>query len=79
MVKNLLANAGDTGDGVLIPGSGNPLEEEKATHSSILAWRIPRTEEPGSAFIKCMVTTKGRQINIVKLVRNQTIQYFRIA
>ena len=79
MVKNLPANAGDTGDGVLIPGSGNPLEEEKATHSSILAWRIPRTEEPGSAFIKCMVPTKGRQINIVKLVRNRTIQYFRIA
>ena len=25
----------------------NPLEKEMATHSSILAWRIPRTEEPG--------------------------------
>ena len=24
-----------------------PLEEGMATHSSILAWRIPRTEEPG--------------------------------
>ena len=24
-----------------------PLEEELATHSSILAWKIPRTEEPG--------------------------------
>ena len=24
-----------------------PLEEEKATHSSILAWKIPWTEEPG--------------------------------
>ena len=24
-----------------------PLEKEMATHSSILAWRIPRTEEPG--------------------------------
>ena len=24
-----------------------PLEEEMATHSSILAWKIPRTEEPG--------------------------------
>ena len=24
----------------------NPLEEDMATHSSILAWRIPRTEEP---------------------------------
>ena len=26
----------------------DPLEEEMATHSSILAWRIPETEEPGS-------------------------------
>ena len=25
----------------------DPLEEEMATHSSILAWKIPRTEEPG--------------------------------
>ena len=28
------------------PGQDNPLEEEIATHSSILAWRIPGTEEP---------------------------------
>ena len=29
-------------------GQEDPLEEGMATHSSILAWRIPRTEEPGS-------------------------------
>ena len=28
-------------------GRGDLLEEGMATHSSILAWRIPRTEEPG--------------------------------
>ena len=28
-------------------GQEDPLEEEMATHSSILAWRIPQTEEPG--------------------------------
>ena len=28
-------------------GWGDPLEEGMATHSSILAWRIPWTEEPG--------------------------------
>ena len=38
VVKNPPANAGDTG---LIPGLGEPLEEGMATHSSILAWRIP--------------------------------------
>ena len=31
----------------LIPGSGRPLEEEKAPYSSILAWKTPRAEEPG--------------------------------
>ena len=46
MVKNLSANAGDIQDADLIPGS-DPLEEGMATHSSILAWRIPWTEEPG--------------------------------
>ena len=29
------------------PGGEDPLEEGMATHSGILAWRIPRTEEPG--------------------------------
>ena len=34
---------------MLVPslGSEDPMEEGMATHSSILAWRIPRTEEPG--------------------------------
>ena len=31
----------------LIPGSGRSLEKETATDSSVLAWRIPWTEEPG--------------------------------
>ena len=43
-VKNPPANAGDIG---LIPGSGDPLEKERTTHSSILAWELPWTEEPG--------------------------------
>ena len=29
------------------PGQEDPLEEGTSTHSSILAWRIPWTEEPG--------------------------------
>ena len=28
-------------------GQEDPLKKETATHASILAWRIPRTEEPG--------------------------------
>ena len=37
-------NAGVLGS---IPGWEDPLEEGIATHSRILAWRIPWTEEPG--------------------------------
>ena len=47
VVRNLPARAGDGGDMGWIPGLEDPLEEEMATHSSILAWRIPWTEEPG--------------------------------
>ena len=46
MVKNLPANAGDLETQVLSLGWEDPLEEAMETHSSILAWRIPRTEEP---------------------------------
>ena len=45
--KESSCNAGYTGDTGLIPESGRPQEEEMATHSSILAWNIPGTEEPG--------------------------------
>jgi len=44
MVKNPPANAGDP---VRSLGQGDPLEKEMATHSSVLAWRIPGTGEPG--------------------------------
>ena len=41
MVKNPPASAGDAGDMGLIPGFEISLEEEMATHSSILAWKNP--------------------------------------
>ena len=47
MVKNPPANAGNVRDAVQSLGREDPLEEGIATHSSILAWRIPWTEEPG--------------------------------
>ena len=45
--KESACNARDTGDVVWSPGWEDPLEKEMATHSSILAWEIPWTEEPG--------------------------------
>ena len=47
VVKNPPAQAGTTGDGVQSLGRGDSLEEEMATHSSILAWEIQWMEEPG--------------------------------
>ena len=44
MVKNLPAKQEMK---VRALGWGSPLEKEMATHSSILAWEIPCTEEPG--------------------------------
>ena len=46
-VKNPPANAGDARDMGSIPEVGRSLEEEMATCSSILAWEITWTEEPG--------------------------------
>ena len=47
VVKNPTANAGDLRDTSSIPGSGDALEEDMVTHSSILAWRIPWMDNPG--------------------------------
>ena len=44
MVENPPGNAGDPGS---IPSPGRSLEKEMAVHSSIIAWEIPWTEEPG--------------------------------
>ena len=47
VVKNPPARAGDERDLGFIPGSGRSPGEGSATHSSILAWTIAWTEEPG--------------------------------
>ena len=52
-------NAGDPGS---IPGSGRFLEKEMATHSSILAWRIPWTEDPGR--LQSTGVTKSRTLSV---------------
>ena len=46
MVKNPLAMQGLQETWVRSLGREDPLEDDMATHSSILAWRIPWTEEP---------------------------------
>ena len=47
VIKNLPGNAGDAGDVGQSLSREDPLEEEMAIHSSMLAWEIPQTEQPG--------------------------------
>ena len=47
MENNPPANAADIRNANLIPGSGRSPEEGMATHSSILAWKMPWTEQSG--------------------------------
>ena len=48
MVKKSACNAGDLGS---VPGLEDALEKGMATHSSILAWRMPCTEKPWQAIV----------------------------
>ena len=54
--KESACNVGDLG---LIPGLEDPLEKGMAIHFSILAWRIPWTEEPGE--LQSMESPRVRQ------------------
>ena len=58
--KELACNAGNL-------GGENPLKKGTATHSSILAWRIPRTEEPGG------LQSMGLQMDTIEQL---TLLYF---
>ena len=58
VVKDSQANAGDVSDEGSIPGLGRSPEEGVATHSSILAWRIPGTEEPGGATVHWVMKSR---------------------
>ena len=50
VVQNLHASAGDMSHGFTSWGWKGPLEEGMATHCSILAWGIPRSEEAGGLY-----------------------------
>ena len=63
MVKNLPANARDAKQ-VQSPGREDLLEKEMAIHSSILAWEIPWTEEPGG--LQCMALQRVRHDIVTK-------------
>ena len=62
MVKNPPANAGDLVGSLSLE---DPLEKEMATHSSILAWKVPWTEKPGG------LESLGSQKSGIRLVTKQ--------
>ena len=68
---------------VLSLGQENPLEEEMATHSSILAWEVSRTEEPGG--LESMVSqswtrlsTHAHNTHICQYSSNGNINVFKL-
>ena len=68
MVKDSLAIAGNTGDGVQSLGQEDPLKEEMATYSSILSWEIPLTEELGG------LQSKGsKDLDVTERIHMHTI------
>ena len=54
-------------------GREDPLEKEMATHSSILAWRIPWTEEPGGGWLQSMGSQRVRYDWVTKQQQQQWI------
>ena len=53
-------------------GQEDPLEKRMATHSSIFAWRIPWTEEPGG--LQSMKVQKNRTLLATKQLRRHSLQ-----
>ena len=60
MVKNPPANAEKPETRVQSLGQEDPLENEMATHSSILAWEIPWTEEPDGLTVHGVAKSQTR-------------------
>ena len=60
---------------VLSLGQENPLEKEMATHSSILPWEIPWTEEPGGLWSMGSPTVHGVTDSLTGLVTKQQQQH----
>ena len=75
MVKNCLPiNAGDAGS---VPGWEDPLEKEMATHSSVLAWEIPRTEEPGGLQSMWLDTAELLSMRMMRYNQHNTIHFLK--
>ena len=72
--KGSACNTGDTGNLGSTPGSRRSPEEGMATHSSILAWTIPWTEEPGE-----LHSMESQRQTLTEATENATKRTYRIA
>ena len=54
-------------------GQEDPLEKEMATHSSILAWKIPWTEEPGG-----LQPVGSQRVRHDLVTKQQTVKYYEV-
>ena len=70
VVKNLPENAGDAGNMGSILGLKDPLEKKIAAHSTVLAWEILWTEEPGG-----LQSTGSRESNMTKHTYAHTLTH----
>ena len=63
----------------------DPLEEGMATYSSILAWRIPWTEEPGGLHSKGLqrvghdLVTEQQQLSLIRYVHNSELPSVKLS
>ena len=62
VVNDLSANTGDIGMWVQFLSQEDPLEKGMATHTSILACRIPRAEEPGRATVRSVAESNVTEV-----------------
>ena len=74
MGKESTCNAGDAGDAGLIPQLRRSLEEGMTTHTSILAWRIPWTEEPGE--LQSIGSQSLKQLSMQTLLISRPFFFF---
>ena len=79
MVKKETSDARDLRDMGSILGQEDPLEEGMATHSSILAWRIPWTEEPGGLTVHEVTKSPRRQVANHACMLPQSKQYLKFS
>ena len=71
---NSPTNAGDSGDRVRSLGKKNSQEKEMATHSSVLAWRMPWMEEPGRLQSMVSQSQKWLRKHMQRLCRNSHVR-----